>query len=348
MAICGPSGVVRVPDREPGTRRYEGQRCDREPRYPPKSSGRCARCGGLHVVGARSVESLAEQVGDGCGLADLPVEAELPVRIGEVPLDRPDAEGERIGDLVVRVPFGREPQHLDLARRKGFGWRLWRGSADVWRSGSRNAVTSSQEDLPGGLVGSRMWLLLSRATSRASGICAATSGAFSNVVMWSPTAWSTRVGAVMRPSSSPRSTACRAMRLATAFSGDVDMRWRASNHAIWSSVASGMNMLVKTRRKRGSSSPSRPGSCSAACPPRPAIGSAHGGMPHDRAVQHEPTDVLGLARRVGHRYRRAAGHAEQRESLQSECPDHASRSPTLASRLKSSTAQSDIPKPRSS
>ena len=42
-------------------------------------------------------------------------------------------------------------------------------------------------------------------------------------------------------------------RLATAFSGEVVIRCRASNQRICSSLASGMKMRVKTRRKSGSS-----------------------------------------------------------------------------------------------
>ena len=49
------------------------------------------------------------------------------------------------------------------------------------------------------------------------------------------------------------STSWRAIRLATALAGDVDMRWRSSNQRIWSSVASGMKRDVNTRRNTGSS-----------------------------------------------------------------------------------------------
>ena len=61
------------------------------------------------------------------------------------------------------------------------------------------------------------------------------------------------VGAVIRGRSSTMSTCWRAIRLATAFSGEVDIRWRSSNQRICSSVASGMNCDVNTRRKTGSS-----------------------------------------------------------------------------------------------
>ena len=61
------------------------------------------------------------------------------------------------------------------------------------------------------------------------------------------------VGAVIRGSSASMSTCWRAIRLATAFAGDVDMRWRSSNQRICSSVASGMKIVVNTRRKTGSS-----------------------------------------------------------------------------------------------
>ena len=49
------------------------------------------------------------------------------------------------------------------------------------------------------------------------------------------------------------STCWRPIRLATAFSGEVDIRWSSSNQRICSSLASGMKLVVKTRRKTGSS-----------------------------------------------------------------------------------------------
>ena len=98
-----------------------------------------------------------------------------------------------------------------------------------------------------------MWFRLWSGTSRAPSIRDETLTALSKVVDRSPSAWSTSVGAVIRDSSSTMSTSWRAIRLATAFSGEVDIRWRSSNQRICSSDASGMNRRVKTRRKSASS-----------------------------------------------------------------------------------------------
>ena len=98
-----------------------------------------------------------------------------------------------------------------------------------------------------------MWFRLSSGTRRAPGIRDETSTALSNVVDRSPIAWRTIVGARIVGISSTRSTSWRAIRLATALLGDVDIRWRSSNHSSWDSVASGMNFDVKTRRNVGSS-----------------------------------------------------------------------------------------------
>ena len=104
-----------------------------------------------------------------------------------------------------------------------------------------------------GSSASRMWLRLSSGTRRASGIADDTVTALSKVVDLSPRDWSTSVGTAMRGRSPTMSTSWRAIRLATALAGEVDMRWRSSNQRIWSSVASGMKRVVNARRNTGSS-----------------------------------------------------------------------------------------------
>ena len=98
-----------------------------------------------------------------------------------------------------------------------------------------------------------MWFRLSSATMRAPGIAAETSTALANAIDRSPVAWRTSVGARIAGRLAAMSTRCLAIRLATAFVGDVDIRWRSSNQRNCSSVASGMNCVVKTRRNSGSS-----------------------------------------------------------------------------------------------
>ena len=45
-------------------------------------------------------------------------ESQLLVGVGEVPLDGPDAQGERLAYLLVRAPVGRKAKNVDLTRRE--------------------------------------------------------------------------------------------------------------------------------------------------------------------------------------------------------------------------------------
>ena len=177
----------------------------------------------------------------------------------------------------------------------------------------------------------------------------ATSTALSNVVERSPVAWRMSVGAVIRWRSSAMSTSWRPIRLATAFSGEVDMRWSSSNQRICSSVASGMKRDVKTRRNTGSSlaQPTRIMLRYVSSSAWPSA-SRTTGIAADRAVEHEPRHALRVGDRVGQRDGRAARHAEEREPVEPDRVDDRLEVAQPGSSEKSSTSQSDMPKPRSS
>ena len=146
------------------------------------------------------------------------------------------------------------------------------------------------------------------------------------------------------------STCCRAIRLATAFAGDVDIRWRSSNQRIWISVASGMKRVVKRAGRPGSSF---------AQPTRImlAVGLLLGpgvGLPRDRLPAHGAVEDQAASRAPGGRWRRPARLPSRRTPRGARTARAGRRDDRLkvaepAPRSeKSSTDQSDMPKPRSS
>ena len=168
-------------------------------------------------------------------------------------LDGPATQREGHGDLVIRPALGRQLQDVALARGKRLGvpgGRALRVRATVRLQERRHLL---DEHAPGRLVREKDVVAALEGDEAGPRDRAETVTALSNVVERSPIACSTIVGAVIRDRSSAMSTCWRATRLATALAGEVDIRWRSSNQRICSSVASGMNRLVKTRRNSGSS-----------------------------------------------------------------------------------------------
>ena len=66
----------------------------------------------------RRASALAEEPRDGGGARRAPGDAELQVDVREVALDRPRAEAQRGGDLLVRLPVGAQAEDVALARRQ--------------------------------------------------------------------------------------------------------------------------------------------------------------------------------------------------------------------------------------
>ena len=99
--------------------------------------------------------------------------------------------------------------------------------------------------------------------------------------------------------------------------GEVDIRCRSSNQRICSSVASGMKIEVKTRRKIGSSfaQPTRImlRYVSSSMSPSPSWTT---GMPQTVPLRTSRVTRLGMGDREGQRDRGAAGHAEEGEPLE--------------------------------
>ena len=204
------------------------------------------RDGAMHVpIGRRRAvvrRAAAQDVRDRRRARRLPETPELAVGVREVTLDRPRAEPELVRDrLVVQAvepPAAGRP--APVARAAPTGARPSRRLGPP--VGSRNAGprrrTSPMPARRRAGCGSRCRARPGerRGSGRRPSI------ALSNVVARSPIAWRISVGAVIRGISSSMSTAWRPSRLATAFCGDVDIRWRSSNQRICSSSASGMKI----------------------------------------------------------------------------------------------------------
>ena len=71
------------------------------------------------AAGTQPSGDVAADVARGRGRArGATADAELRVDVGQVALDRPDAQRQRVGDLLVRPAVGDQPQDVELARRE--------------------------------------------------------------------------------------------------------------------------------------------------------------------------------------------------------------------------------------
>ena len=188
-----------------------------------------------------------------------------------------------------------------------------------------SASTSSRNTCHAGSAAVSRWLLLLRATSRESGISAASSSPARIGCRWSSRECMISVGHDTWPASSRTSMRPNSSRNRTAFSGEVVRRCNWSKAAQSARVPSGRNCAANTCRNAGSSrpQPTRARSRSnAAARLSSSLTARARAATRVCAAQHQLADPFGVPGGVGHRDRAALGHPEQREAVQPECLDH--------------------------
>ena len=203
---CSPRACRLVVIRRVGTARASPTSAPTRIRRVPPSRRRLAA---VRVRAQRAASSRATAA----VRAVRPREAELGVDVLQVPLDGAHAEVQLGGDRVV----------VAARRRRARRTSSSRGESSVGESAAerrRRAAGPGQERRRprrrntghAGSSSSTMWLLLSRATSRAPGMCAARYRASSKSFIWSPRLCRTSVGR----SSSARQPASRRRACAAA------------------------------------------------------------------------------------------------------------------------------------
>ena len=215
---------------------------------------------------------------------------------------RPSAT--RREDLLLAARSGPTPAAAPGGRRRG----RRRGTPRPRSRNSRHAGSSA----------SRMWLWPSSGRNRAPGISAGDAAAPPRT---STTASSRACGDEGRASApAPRGRSRRARRAPArsraAVSGEADVRWISSNHAICSGVPSGRNSVVNSRRKAEFERPQPTRIASTRTSASSRCDRVAAGAPaRVAAVDDEVADALGVADGVGDRQRRALRDAEQREPV---------------------------------
>ena len=186
-----------------------------------------------------------------------------------------------------------------------------------------NRDTSSTNTPQAGSWSSTMWLLLSRGTSRASGMCEASVRESSKSFIRSSTECRIKVGIVSRGRSSVASARTRCCR---ALNSDVGR----DRHPL-ELVEPGHLLLGRARdHQRGEHPPELRGRPRPADLDDPVDGLLHlevlarrvrhrGGV---RAVEDDPGDAVGMGGDVADRHRPALGHRHHREPVDPAVLDH--------------------------
>ena len=265
-------------------------------------------------VGLRVVASgAAEQPGDGGRACRLPLDAELRVRVVQVPLDGSHAERQR--PAIPRCPaLGGQPEHVELA---GDSSPASAARRPPGCGPGQEPATSSRNTGQAGSSPSTMWLALSSTTSRAPAMRRPGSG--------SPRSRPSGRRGSAAPVSGSRAVATgpptfgplRCRRALSAFLAEVDTRCSSSSQRICSSVAPGIIIEVNTRRnaESGRAQPTLISRSNASSSSR-SVGVGSRERRGVAAVEDQPGDPLRVPRRVRDRRRPALRHGHQREPVQ--------------------------------
>ena len=293
-----------------------------EPRRPPIARRRGTRpVAARHAAGQRSAERRApQQVGHGGG-ARGPAGHARASRRRSTGAARPSARsGARAAAISLvraavraraagrRARAATAPRPRRPADRSATPVGRARGTPRPLSMNTRHAGSSAEQDVVAALERARA-ARPGSARRRAPRCRTSSTGR--------PSAWRTIVGARIARISSPSSTCWRAIRLATAFPGEVDIRWRSSNqaHLLLGRVGD------EARREHAPEDrillrPADPDHAPVGLLLGHPLGREVGRHAAHGPVQDEARDALRVGRGVRHGDGRAAGHPEQREPLE--------------------------------